>query len=368
MDIEKLEKNIAEHRSFRSLPSARPLCSAPTVGLYFNADGRVGACCYNRTNIFGKYPEKTIQEIWNCVERSSMADLLEKNEFPEGCIRCQSEVYKSPHVRILAQRFDHLLSSTDRVNRSHSLMPLTAEFELGTICNLECVMCNGWVSSSIRKNREKLPALTSPYDDAFVDQLRPFIPRFVDVKFLGGEPFLNRLNFLVWDLFIELNRGANISITTNGTVLNDRVKRVVSELKPWLVISIESLDEKNYEWIRKNADFGKVRANIDWLTENGYLRALTACVMPSNWKDLPAMVSFCNLNGLQIHFNTVFEPHEHSMESLSTEELRNVHEFLISAEIQTSSKTDPDILNKNQEVYGSLVEQVKALSASRASK
>jgi MoaA/NifB/PqqE/SkfB family radical SAM enzyme len=70
------------------------------------------------------------------------------------------------------------------------VMPKVMEFELSNECNLECVMCNGSFSSSIRKNREKLPPIISPYNDDFVNELDAFIPHLTDAKFLGGEPFM----------------------------------------------------------------------------------------------------------------------------------------------------------------------------------
>jgi MoaA/NifB/PqqE/SkfB family radical SAM enzyme len=60
-----------------------------------------------------------------------------------------------------------------RIRCKHSgRYPSMLELELNNTCNLECVMCIGELSSSIRKNREKLPAIRSPYDEAFVEPTR----------------------------------------------------------------------------------------------------------------------------------------------------------------------------------------------------
>jgi MoaA/NifB/PqqE/SkfB family radical SAM enzyme len=81
----------------------------------------------------------------------------------------------------------------------HINYPRVMEFELSNECNLECVMCNGYFSSSIRKNREKLPASVSPYNDQFVDELDQFIPHLTDAKFLGGEPFMIDIYLKIWE-------------------------------------------------------------------------------------------------------------------------------------------------------------------------
>ena len=47
-------------------------------------------------------------------------------------------------------------------------LPMRLEFNIHNACNLQCVMCHGLASSSIRAHREGLPALANPYDETFV--------------------------------------------------------------------------------------------------------------------------------------------------------------------------------------------------------
>ena len=121
------------------------------------------------------------------------------------------------------------------------------EFEMSNQCNLECIMCNGYVSSSIRQNRDKLPPVHSPYDEKFVTQLRPFIPHLREAKFFGGEPFLIPLYFKMWDAMMEINPSINIFVITNGTVLTDKVKTLLSLGNFELAVSIDSIRKDRYE-------------------------------------------------------------------------------------------------------------------------
>src|SRR6185295_19977224 len=92
-----------------------------------------------------------------------------------------------------ARSFDDL--SEDRYALADGVpfaYPKLMEFEISNVCNLECTMCTGFFSSSIRHNREHLPPIKTPYDDAFVRQLEPFVPHLKAARFLGGEPFLIR--------------------------------------------------------------------------------------------------------------------------------------------------------------------------------
>jgi MoaA/NifB/PqqE/SkfB family radical SAM enzyme len=73
------------------------------------------------------------------------------------------------------------------------------ELEIENTCNLECVMCIGELSSAIRKNRDKLPPIKSPYNEAFVEQLEEFIPHLKELRFNGGEPFLINSVFRIFE-------------------------------------------------------------------------------------------------------------------------------------------------------------------------
>jgi len=252
------------------------------------------------------------------------------------------------------------LTNTQKDGDLSLLSPKTMEFEIGSVCNLECTMCSGYCSSAIRQNRDKLPPLISPYDEAFVDQLKPYIPHLIDAKFLGGEPFLNPLNFKIWDLFIECHSKAVIAITTNGSILNERVKETLGSLQNlYLTISIDSLNQKNYESIRKNAKFKSVIQNIEWLIKNKYLHALAVCPMVNNWADMPEMVAYCNKHDLSIYFNTVFNPIELSIRSLSKADIQKITYFLSSQKIDLEKNVPDRKSRENIDRYEGLIEQCK---------
>src|SRR5690606_6216470 len=105
-----------------------------------------------------------------------------ENNFNHRCSVCKTNVENGNHVSVLSKLYDY--------NYEVQEYPAVMEFELSNKCNLECVMCKGELSSTIRKQRDKLPPLNTPYDSTFVEQLKEFIPHLKEAKFLGGEPFL----------------------------------------------------------------------------------------------------------------------------------------------------------------------------------
>jgi MoaA/NifB/PqqE/SkfB family radical SAM enzyme len=145
--------------------------------------------------------------------------------------------------------------------------PRVMEFELSNTCNLECIMCNGYFSSSIRKNREHLPPIESPYNDKFVDELDEFIPHLTDAKFLGGEPFMIDIYLSIWERIRKLNPNIRIHITTNGTFLNNRIKDLLEGLKAGIILSIDSVNKETYPKIRVNGSYDKVMENLEYFRD-----------------------------------------------------------------------------------------------------
>lgn len=209
--------------------------------------------------------------------------------------------------------------------------PRQFTFELGTTCNLMCVMCKGFWSSQIRSHREHLPPLKPPYNSAFIEQISAYFPELKDIKFLGGEPFLIEIYYQIWQKIAETNPNIFVHITTSGTILNDRVKKTLNRLSAGIVVSLDALDPKIYKDIRIGADFAQVIAHIDYFRSytqaNQTYLGIAVCPLKSNWRQLPLLVDFCNSRGLSIHFNSVVFA-EYSLRSLAKTELAKVITYL----------------------------------------
>jgi organic radical activating enzyme len=246
------------------------------------------------------------------------------------------------HQGVRARYYDEFAahSLSDRISNfaqnfsSGFVYPKVMEFELSNECNLECIMCNGSFSSSIRKNREKLPPIISPYNDTFVDQLEEFIPHLTDAKFLGGEPFMIDIYLSIWERILRINPKIRIHITTNGTFLNNRIKALLEGLNAGIILSIDSVNKETYRKIRINGNYDKVMENLDYFI--GYTQrkktfiSMAACPMTNNWRELPEMLEFCMSKNIALYFNVVFTPFELSLRDLSIDGLREVIGFLES--------------------------------------
>lgn len=381
---------IEAYNAARPATLRHALCHAPATNLYFDRDGKMIACCYNRELVLGQYPQQTVMEALTGEPIREMRRQITDTQLAFGCKYCTDQLqagnisglhaslydkYLIPPISKIRHRLSRLarlgqkgvslkeellfykrkaaalfskqspLSSwinqqrggnpspqdADEISNTPAFRPRCMEFELSNTCNLECAMCFGDFSSSIRKNREKRPPLESPYDAAFIDQLDAFLPHLWEAKFYGGEPFLIPLYYDIWDRMMAINPNITVHITTNGTVLNQKVKRLLENLNVLLIVSIDSFDPKTYESIRVNADFDRVMENLDYFTAINKQRhrpmSIAVCPMILNWQEIPDIVHRCNQNGHTVYFNTVWYPLELSLRNMPSAMLAEVSAF-----------------------------------------
>jgi len=312
------------------------VCHAPFVNLNFEQNGNVRACCYNSKQILGTWPLQKIKDMWNGKPAGELRQHIIQNNLGGGCKECGNMLVSENFQGVRARYYDEfakgdLLSKAqkwmDKVSGAQQY-PKVMEFELSNQCNLECVMCNGYFSSSIRKNREHLPAINSVYDDRFVDELEEFIPHLTDAKFLGGEPFMIDIYLKIWERILKINPGIRIHITTNATFLNQRIKDLLEGLHAGIILSVDSVNPDTYRKIRVNGNFEKVMENLeyfrDYTARKKTFISIAACPITYNWHEMPQLLSFCIEKNIALYFNAVFSPSELSLRDQSADYLENV--------------------------------------------
>lgn len=313
------------------------VCYAPLSSLYFGIGGWVTSCCVNRSYVLGEYPKNSIREIWDSAKRSEMAERMQCGDLSRGCQVCYDAIESGNFSGVSAKVYDEL--SDTRVT-----FPKKMDFELSNKCNLECIICRGERSSSIRKNREKLPPIESPYDDEFIKQLEAFFPYLEDCHFLGGEPFLIPIYLDIWERMIEINPNINVSLQTNGTILTDRVKRILESLPFSISVSIDSVEHDNYAKVRVNGNFDTVLKNMayfkEYCTRKGTEMTISYTPMLKNWKELPKVVEFCNDWGVKVFFNTLSYPKHLALMNLEAEELERIVKYLKDYRFSTNSNIE----------------------------
>ncbi len=351
---------------FRGVPFGTPVCSAPSINLHFSQLGVVTACCFNRTQVLGVYPNQSVDEIWQGEPIRELRESLSGYDLTRGCEKCAQQIeardFGGSHAvfytnsgNVMAQKRVEW-GMPEEGDAARAPLPMRLEFNIHNACNLQCVMCHGLASSSIRSHREALPSLANPYDDAFVDQLAPYLPTVVETDFMGGEPFMIPVYRKLWERIAVENPKLKVCILTNATLLDDSIKELLERINCWMHVSIDSVFKETYETIRRGSSYDTVMANCDYyrdlMQKRGMSFMFRYCPMRLNWREIPDTVRFCNDRGIELMYNQVDSPLSLSLHTLAPPELRTVVDFL-RREIPPQGSSDAE--KHNFETYVELV-------------
>jgi radical SAM protein with 4Fe4S-binding SPASM domain len=348
--------NLKAYNRTRDPRSKSLVCHAPFVTIHFDPVGNAYSCDSSYRHVLGRYPEQSIREIWFGDQTSRIRQWIRDVDLSHSCQRCDDQLNAGNYFCLRAKDYD----SAAAEDYPAGAMPRVMEFDLSNLCNLGCVMCNGWSSSWIRHHREHLPPLRSPYDEAFVDQLEEFVPGLEWTNFVGGEPFMTQIYYRIWDRIARVKPKLTLNITTNGTIWNDHVEKTLDRLRCAITVSIDSLQRETYEKIRVNASFPEVMRNLDRLTD--YCRKagtpirLGFCPMRINWREIPDVVDFCNQRDTELVINNVLHPSEATLRTLSYRDLAEIVEYLEGRGAKAASRMSRINLDR----YRSLIHQLVA--------
>jgi len=298
-------------------------CYAPSSSMYFDQHGKVRACCQNTGGLLGDVSRQSIREIWESTQAGRLREALAVRDFSVGCGFCAWQA-EDVGFSEFARGFDDLAPESIA-----PMWPLRMEFSMTNSCNLQCVMCNGDWSSSIRAHREGRPPLPEVYGDAFFEELEEFLPHLVEARFLGGEPFLGREPLRVMEMLADMDRPPEVSITTNGTQWSPRIERICERLPISFVVSLDGITKETYESIRVGADFDVVMDNLlrfrDYARRHGASVSIAHCLMRPNYHEFVELLRFAEAFGLDgVGVNTVLFPTYLSLFQLDPSELLRV--------------------------------------------
>ncbi|MFH2096050.1 MAG: radical SAM protein, partial [Bacteroidota bacterium] len=345
-------KIIKAYNKTRPAAKRQRICHAPFRSMRFTITGNVLACCYNRYQVLGSYPSDKLNDIWFGKNIIQLRSRLENNDLNLGCQRCLHDIESRNFYSTGARFYDYL-------PEKKAGYPVMLDFEIDNTCNLECVMCSGENSSLIRKNREKKPPYPIPYDHDFISQLKEFFRFIQEARFVGGEPFPQEMNYRIWEQLMEINPGAKISVLTNGTILNDRIRELLVKGNFHISVSIDSLQKETYEKIRVNADFEKVMENMAFFMEDAKQNerpfCINVCPMPYNWQDIPGLFNFANQKNIHVFLHTVVFPPHASLRYQPPEKLQEIISFMEKQKLKGFSK----VQRANKKTFSSFISQLK---------
>jgi radical SAM protein with 4Fe4S-binding SPASM domain len=300
-------------------------CNAPWNNMYFNTQGRVAPCWKLPGFVDNWTPDRSINDIWNGEHFQKYRDALSKNIFLDRCKECKHEMDND--VWPLAKAYGELPVNDNGY-------PSMIELEVSNQCNLECIMCSPLLSNGLAKKKGigDHRGFLEPYNSSFREQLKEYYPHLQELRFNGGEPFAQKLVLEICEDVAEICPELPISIATNGSIMNKRVKHLLEICNIQINISIDSLIPEDYAKIRINGDLNKVMKNFEIFREHCRKRDVTFSVMVNpmrmNWREMPSFVDLCHEKNVRLWFNTVLYPREHALWNLPVNELVEVYNTL----------------------------------------
>lgn len=243
---------------------------------------------------------------YNDVVRRAILDDFDQGVRHTGCAKCFME--EDHGYESLRQRANRLHPQThDQPSTDNPIYNF--ELRLSNHCNLRCIMCGPYASTSwhqeYTKHKEKFDSLKvvvghEPPDDwsetpEFRDFLTRLLPNAKVIDFSGGEPFT--LPSTQWVLQTLSDLGLHnvvIQCNSNYTKVPPALIKVLKNFTNlFLSVSLEGVGAMN-DYLRYPADWADIEANIDLLmAEVPAQYNVNHTFQHASAYSLPALIDFC---------------------------------------------------------------------------
>ncbi len=249
-------------------------CPMPWEALSITAQGKVKPCCQMRGN-FESLHDSDISNIYNSKTISKVRKEFIIENKPEACSSCWEREEQIGHSRrkwFYGKFKDNIkngIEYSDVILKKPQWLQM--DINLSNRCNLKCRMCGVWGSHKWIEDEKRLAQDGNPFKremnpshlalkELTLEKLESLLPHMQKVKridFKGGEPMLakNHIPFLEMLIDRKINENVILHYTTNGTVINQKILKVLSQFKQVeLVFSIEGTDPL-YTYIRGDGQY-----------------------------------------------------------------------------------------------------------------
>jgi MoaA/NifB/PqqE/SkfB family radical SAM enzyme len=345
------KKEIEEYNANRIFGPQKRFCYAPYNNLHFNINGDVGLCSFNNKLTIGNIKDDTLENIWKNQNASTYRNMMTNYDLSR-CLECKLAFSFKNYSSLPTTKYDYHADN-------NIIFPNQMSFEISDLCNLECIMCNENLSSSIRK-KKGLEPIKNPYNYKFLEQLKPFIPNLKIATFIGGEPLLIKLYYSIWEEIIKTNPTCEIHVQTNATILPNKFLKLLNTGKFDIGVSLDAITEKKFESIRIKSNHKEIFDNVSKLIKlyNNKLINLNInfCLMNNNWEELPLMLNFCNFHNIALKIIHINSPMHLDIKNLHYKDIEKIYFALCSYKIQ---KNKTHISTRNINTFNDAIRNIK---------
>jgi organic radical activating enzyme len=305
----------------------------------------------------GQDSYKNFEHWWHGNNQAQLrSDLVSgiKNIGCNSCWKAESlgkESLRQGYNKLLRKHADFdKIKQHVRDNNFHQIeSPTTWELDVGNICNLKCVMCNPLLSNKIQKevldnvenfkdfpvlieSAQSVPENWSETDEGgeFIEKIKPNLQW---LKLQGGEALSVRH---IKNVIENVDSSqVTLAITTNGTVLDERLIQTLGKFKQVEIsISVEAAESAN-DIIRYGSDWEIIKQNILKLKSmsNVYLQ-INHVLQITSVLYLPSLINFCEKHNLYLGILPLSTPHYLGLSACPPQLLKNLIDDIDKIEIK----------------------------------
>ncbi len=270
--------------------------------------GLMMPCCFSTEHqVWNK--EKGLHDYWfNSLNTQYQENFLD-GKLHKGCNVCKERIEE--HIIPPINEYDWNVKDRMQgvVNISY---PKILEFEISNLCNMECPMCFGYLSSKHAANRDKhIDWGTNIFDndknlDHLIEELKEFIPHLEEIRFVGGEPLAHKGMFKITKAIANIKPKLKLQICTNASVYNKKVEKLCKENNIKFSLSIDTVIPEEYHQIRIGGKFEQTYSNVDKITNLIGKDKITinTTLMTINCENIIKFIEYGLNNGYELFVNT----------------------------------------------------------------
>lgn len=228
---------------------------------------------------------------WVVVNKNS-SFLLElcngENELSD-IIESYADVTGNENRTKVTRFFDNVIRSGIFGRPHKGAIPITScrqvlslvQFSISSVCNLNCKYCYA-------TDREELshPQMELADYRRVIDEILTINPE-TSFTITGGEPLMNK-DYINIARYIN-ERGCNVDLLTNGTLINDKNIKHIKECFWRVTISIDGSTKEKHERFRGSNTYDRTQRAIDFLHKYQVPYLLSMTVNRLNIDDVNAM-------------------------------------------------------------------------------
>ena len=261
-------KNWDTFQQQRTIPDKHKLisCYAAFNHINITRTGALHPCCFSGDKEYWT-KEFRLKDYWFGKLNGSYQENFLNQSLHKGCRTCKDRIENKLLPPIID--YDHNVGDERLQHALSNTWPRIIDFEISNLCNMECPMCFGNLSSKHAANRDKDTDWgINVFDDdenlnCLIEDLKEFIPHLKEIRFVGGEPLAHKAMFKIAKVVADIKPELRLQICTNASVYNKKVERLCKDNNVQFSLSIDTVIPEEYHQIRIGGKYDSTYSNID---------------------------------------------------------------------------------------------------------